>query len=37
MKVMLTLMATATVPCEFDAAAKAKSASVKMAPPCTVP
>ena len=29
MKVMLALTATATVPCELDAAAKAKSASVK--------
>jgi len=36
-KVMLTLAATATVPCELDAAANAKSARVKIAPPCTVP
>jgi hypothetical protein len=35
--VMLVSSATATVPCEFDAAAKAKSASVKIAPPCATP
>ena len=37
MKVMLTFNATDTVPCELQAAAKQKSASVKMAPPWTVP